>query len=230
MTKRSRQETRAQTGGLDTVTEATYLALRRAILDLELTPGALLPIRLLRLRFPFGPTPLREALSRLSGEGLAQPATQRGFRVAPLGTDELNAIRTQSIELEPLALRRAMAANAPQWRAQLQAAHDAFAPLEGGAIDRQWEERHGEFHLALLAGCGSASLLARIVELNELIGRYRRAALAGMARADLPRLPHAPLLHAALGRDAGQAEALLREHLREATGRITALFKAAMPG
>ena len=234
MTKRSRLQTQAETGGLDTVTEATYQALRAAILSLELKPGSLLPIRGLQRRFPFGPTPLREALSRLAGEGLAMVATQRGFRVAPLSADDLRAIRLQCVQLEIPALRASIEANAPAWREGLERAYAAFAPQEAQvgdprAVDRTWEKLHRCFHLALLGGCGSMSLLARIGTLYEMMDRYRRATLPGLAHVAYHRLGHEDLLRAALSGEADRAEALLREHLQEAAGQIAMLFEELPP-
>lgn len=229
MTKRSRLQTQAETGGLDTVTEATYQALRAAILALELKPGSLLPIRGLQGRYPFGPTPLREALSRLAGEGLALVASQRGFRVAPLSADDLRAISLQCLQLEPPALRASVLAGTPEWRAGLERAYAAFAPHEAQvgdlrAVDRGWEALHRGFHLALLAGCGSPCLLARIGTLYEMMDRYRRATVPGLAHIAYHRLGHEALLHAALAGEAERAEALLREHLRETSDQIATLF------
>jgi len=49
--------------------------LRNKILDLSLTPSEHLEERMLLERFPFGRTPIREALNRLMAEGLVEPKT-----------------------------------------------------------------------------------------------------------------------------------------------------------
>lgn len=230
MTKRSRLQTQAETGGLDTVTEATYQALRAAILALELRPGSPLPIRGLQQRFPYGPTPLREALARLAGEGLAELATQRGFRVAPLSSDDLAGIRIQCLQLEPPALRASVEADDPAWRRRLERAYAAFAPHEARvgdarSVDAVWERLHRDFHLALLSGCGSACLTARFSALYEMMDRYRRATLPNLGHVAHHSLGHEAIATAALSGDAARAEALLREHLQEASGQIAALFE-----
>jgi DNA-binding GntR family transcriptional regulator len=234
MTRRSRLAIQAETGGLDTVTEATYRALRRAVLTLELAPDTSLPLTTLRRQFAFGPTPLREALARLAGEGLVVLCNQRSFRVAPLTAGELRAVRLQCAALEPLALRLCLAAAEPGWRGALVAAYEAFAPHEAMVGDtrrvtEEWEALHRQFHLALLAGCGSAPLLARISALYEVMDRYRRATLPDLADVAFHRLGHEALLDAALAGRVDAAEAVLREHLSEASGQIAEHFQAEAP-
>ena len=52
-----------------------------------------------------GASPIREALSRLSSEGLVVRTELRGFSVAPLNWDELPTLTQNRIELESLTLR-----------------------------------------------------------------------------------------------------------------------------
>jgi len=52
-------------------------------------PGEKLRIEVLRTRYDVGGTPLREAMNRLSTEGLVTQSEQRGFRVTPVSADEL---------------------------------------------------------------------------------------------------------------------------------------------
>src|SRR3546814_8817745 len=73
-----------------------------------LQPGE--PLRLERLKqdLKIGFTPLREALMRLSSEGLVLAEEQRGFRVAPATLADLEDIMTSRAEIEALALQRAI--------------------------------------------------------------------------------------------------------------------------
>ncbi len=63
-------------------TERAYLRLRREILHGDLMPGDRLTAADLQDRFSLGLTPIREALMRLSAEGLVDAETHRGARVA----------------------------------------------------------------------------------------------------------------------------------------------------
>jgi DNA-binding GntR family transcriptional regulator len=86
-----RRRTRApRTGnGLPAVPRLTgaqivYEALRRAIIALDLAPGSALEEEQLCRQFNVSRTPVREALIRLSSEGLAEVYPNRGAKVASL--------------------------------------------------------------------------------------------------------------------------------------------------
>src|SRR3546814_17788514 len=69
-----------------------------------------------------GFTPLREALMRLSSEGLVLAEEQRGFRVAPATLADLEDIMTSRAEIEALALQRAIRLGGDDWEARIVAA------------------------------------------------------------------------------------------------------------
>lgn len=77
---------RASTPGSAKATggQVVYMALRRAIMALELMPGTSLDEAQLCRQYKVSRTPVREALIRLSSEGLAELFPNRGARVASL--------------------------------------------------------------------------------------------------------------------------------------------------
>jgi DNA-binding GntR family transcriptional regulator len=70
-----------------TVVDVAYERLRALVLSGDIAPGARLGQVELAERFGISRTPIREALRRLSGEGLVDFHPNRGFRVAGLGLD-----------------------------------------------------------------------------------------------------------------------------------------------
>lgn len=66
------------------MSDRVYSRLRARVIDLELEPGYRLQIERLSKEFGVSPTPIREALNRLSAEGLVTAEAYRGFRVAAL--------------------------------------------------------------------------------------------------------------------------------------------------
>ena len=70
---------------VDSVADLAYERIRGLVLSGELEPGARLGQVELAERFGISRTPVREALRRLAGEGLVDPLSNRGFRVADLG-------------------------------------------------------------------------------------------------------------------------------------------------
>ncbi|WP_218220311.1 GntR family transcriptional regulator [Nesterenkonia sp. Act20] len=70
------------------MTDRVYSRLKARIIDLELEPGYRLQIERLSKEFGVSATPIREALNRLSAEGLVRVEAYRGFRVAALLDEE----------------------------------------------------------------------------------------------------------------------------------------------
>src|SRR5262245_43939089 len=84
-TQRSAALRRVRGSGVQTV----YEALRQAIVDVELEPGAPLDEVTLAERFGMSRTPVREALVRLAAEGLVSQLPNRNTIVAPIDFGQL---------------------------------------------------------------------------------------------------------------------------------------------
>lgn len=82
------QEIPAESAMRNAMTDRVYSRLRIRIIDLELEPGYRLQIERLSKEFGVSPTPIREALNRLSAEGLVKAEAYRGFQVADLIGEE----------------------------------------------------------------------------------------------------------------------------------------------
>jgi DNA-binding GntR family transcriptional regulator len=84
-------------------------ALREAILDGRLAPGARLVQEELAARYGTSRIPLREALRQLEGEGLVRTSHQRGAVVRSLSPKDVADLYDVRLALETLAVRRAAA-------------------------------------------------------------------------------------------------------------------------
>ncbi|MEH0071411.1 GntR family transcriptional regulator [Pannonibacter sp. Pt2-lr] len=151
-------------------TEDAYNALRNAILECSLAPDAPLTVSLLKERFGFGWTPLREALSRLEAERLVVLAPNRGYRVCGVSAESLRDLQDARLAIEPRLFIRSIAEGNEDWEGRVVAAHHQLAstpvPVPNAARDaiHLWERRHDAFHAALLSGTqapGCSSLPAR---------------------------------------------------------------------
>lgn len=199
--------------------ERAYRALRQAIVRGEFEPGARLRVDELSRRFAVSSSPLREALNRLSEQGLVRTLENRGFRVAPLtaaGVSDLARVRTL-VECE--ALRDAMAHGGDAWEAQVVAAAHALGLAERrlgdqpGTLDDDWSARHRGFHLSLYAGCTSPLLIDLADVLFDNAERYRRWAARYRQAPRRKHDEHQRLLRAVLSRDSARAVELLRQHI-----------------
>ena len=205
------------------LTQDAYQRLRADLLACRLQPGARLKINELCSTFSVSLSAVREALSRLTSEGLVVAEPQRGFRVAPISAEELRDLTRVRAHIEGLCLEHAIAVGDVGWEAQLVAAFHRMSrtperePDDPQRMDEAWSTAHAAYHAALVAGCDSPWLLRMRAILYTQSERYRRRSvpLAKVAR-DLNR-EHQDIMEAALARDATRAKALMTQHLELTT-------------
>lgn len=205
------------------LTHDAYERLRADLLACRLQPGARLRINELCQTLSVSLSAVREALSRLTSEGLVVAEPQRGFHAAPISAAELRDITGVRAQIEGLCLERAIAVGDVGWEAGLVAAfHRLSRTPEREAGDEQrmgeaWSTAHRAFHAALAGGCDSPWLLRLRDTLYAQSERYRRLSVP---MADTPRdlgREHRELMEAALARDAVRAKVLMAEHLQRTT-------------
>jgi DNA-binding GntR family transcriptional regulator len=194
--------------------------LRDDIIEVELDPGSKLPISLLAERYEVSPGAIREALSRLVAEGLVTAEDQRGFRVSPISADVLRDIMATRVLVECRALALAIERGDANWEAEVLAAThrlERCPQFDDGTISAQWRELHRLYHLKLIEGSGSPTLLKIQQSLCAQTERYRclRAKVSGKApvpdRRDVAA-EHRRITEASLSRDAATACAELERH------------------
>ena len=204
-----------------TWSEHAFTALRRDILAGRLRPGTKLRIEQLRGVYGVGSTPLREALSRLSSEGLVTIEQLKGFRVAHVSRRELEELCDMRVLIEGEALRRSARFGDRAWEGQVVAAfyqldriEQQFARGEMPDAD-EWEDCNRDFHNALVAGADSAWLLKLRRQLWDHFERYRR-----YSRDKLPDAPsrdvareHREMMDAALARRGDDLAAMMTAHI-----------------
>ncbi len=215
------------------MTQGAYDDLRAELLTCRIMPGSRLKIQELCERFSVSLGAIREALSRLSSEGLVVAEPQRGFRATPISAADLQDLTMTRVELDQICLRRAIALGTVEWEARLvAAAHRLGRTAERAAEDParsndEWAEAHAAFHLALIDGCASPWLIHLHSQLYAQSERYRRLSVPlADGKRDVGR-EHQDLVDAVLARDAELAVKLLTEH-SNATTRI--LLQAAVDG
>ena len=109
-------------GPAGTASSRVFDHLRKDLVGGRFVAGEKLAINALKERYQVGLSPLREALNRLAAYGLLVQENQRGFRVPKLSRDELDDIAQMRLEMEGMALERAIANGDSLWEADLLAA------------------------------------------------------------------------------------------------------------
>jgi GntR family carbon starvation induced transcriptional regulator len=226
----------SDTGGEPrTLAELTYRRLRQDILWGVLAPEAPLRSDELRSVYDVGISPLREALSRLVAERLVTAVGQRGFRVAPLTIDDVVDTLETRLVIEREALARSIRHGNISWETGIIASFHALSripvPKSPGAEAETWARHHRQYHMALLAACGSRWQLELAALLFDQAERHR------IMRARLGSLPkltrdtaaeHKHIVDAVLARDAKKALVALDEHYRTTADQVVAALKRTL--
>lgn len=209
-----------------TLTEAAYDALRVDIIRGARQPGERLRIERLRALYGVGPSPLREALQRLSADGLVEATGNRGFTVAPLDFAEFADLNIARSAIEAEALRLSITRGDEDWEAGVAAAAwrmakaDALFAGDGGASFEAWQAQNEAFHLAMVAACGSNALLRVRKGLHDQCERFRRASVSRRQGLRDLKAEHAAIAEAVLARDIPRACDLTRAHFDATVGDL----------
>jgi DNA-binding GntR family transcriptional regulator len=204
-----------------TLAEAVYRRLRNDILWGKLRPGTALKSDELRKNYSIGISPLREALSRLTSERLVTASGQRGFRVAPLTSEDVRDTMETRIVIEREALTRSIEVGDITWEKDIVASFHALSripiPESQGIHAETWAKHHRDFHMALLAACGSRWQSELAALLFDQADRHRSVSVLIVTLERVQRdanKEHKEMMEAALARDASSAVKLLDLHYR----------------
>ena len=203
---------------ISTQASSVYDRLQADILSGRLKPGLKLRLKDLIEMYETGNSPLREALNRLSANGMVVREENRGFSVPPASNRELMELTRTRCWLEEIALRESIANGDSDWEERIVLAFHwlASAARSGDEASKTtspaWEEHHRDFHLALISACDSAILMDFCTELHQRSFRYRNLAAVVEYRDRFELDEHEELQKAVLNRDTDKAVELLKKH------------------
>jgi DNA-binding GntR family transcriptional regulator len=226
---------RTKSGAIQTLNASVLSRLRSDIITCRLMPNERLRVEALRERYGMGTSPIREALMRLEAEGLVTLEQNKGFRVSEVSQTSLLDLMRTRIEIESIALRWSLENGGVAWEADLLSAFHRLSrqskidPANRDVISEAWSREHAEFHAALVAACGSPTMLEIRTRLFEQAERYVALSIMsnGPLRDDVGE--HKQLMRAALNRDIGKAIELNRLHITRTLDKVAASLTADKP-
>ena len=192
-----------------------YSELRRLILSGGLAPGSRISQYELAENMQMSITPLREAIRRLSSEGLIIMDTHRDSRVADMSAAEAQELLEIRLSLEPSATELAAHRRTDADIATMRAAAANLLP-----VTRVWGEEaitaHREFHRAVYAASHNTTMIKLLDDLWDKSDRYRRIGLE-LPPGDEPRTidlnQHHQILELVIAGDGTGARELARTHI-----------------
>jgi len=209
---------------VETLVERAVSLIHSDILTGVLAPDAKLRIHELSRRYNTGPTPIREALSRLCLRGFVVASTNRGFRVRPISRADLEDIVGTRLIVEIEALRLSIARGGDEWEAAVLSSFGRLLKVadreEGNVYQKirpegvtEFESAHKQFHSSLISACG----LPRLIELHEMLYdqtyRYQYVAFQSAVRYPRLREVHVEMVEAAIARDVKTVSEHLTNHI-----------------
>jgi len=202
----------------ETLASTVYNRLLNDIVTGELEPGQKLRLHALTKAYDVGNSPLREALNRLSANGMVTREENKGFRVSPASIEELEELIRTRCWLEEIALRESIKNGDEHWEERIVLAFHRLSRIERGDDpdgrwrSAEWELLHREYHQALLSACNSNILLGYCGQLHEQTLRYRNLVEVVEYRDRHEGKEHRNIQDAVLDRNADLAVELLRAH------------------
>jgi DNA-binding GntR family transcriptional regulator len=195
--------------------DVAYAELRRSILLGALPAGSRLPQYDLAASLNMSITPIREAIRRLSSEGLVDLDSHRDARVAQISAAEARQLFEVRLLLDPSAIELAAGRRTDDDIAAIRAAAGRLLPV---TRDRGEEAlvAHQAFHRAVYLASHNDVLTRLLDDLWDKSGRYRRLGLElpsddEYRKRDLDE--HHQMVDLVVAGDGSAAASLMREHV-----------------
>lgn len=197
--------------------------LREFIIQATYAPGEKLRIDQLVKKLSVSSGAVREALSRLTAEGLVVAEPQKGFVVAPISRSDLQDLTNVRIEIEGRCLADSIKNGDIEWEGRVLSIQHRLRSLAGslGSTDLEiatpWHILHKQFHDELVSACSSKWWMQLRSQLYVQSERYRR--LSGPIdefERDI-EAEHDAIANAAIARNTQEAVSQMTHHLETTT-------------
>ncbi|WP_354491281.1 GntR family transcriptional regulator [Mesorhizobium robiniae] len=210
-----------------TIANDVYEQLRHDIISCRMLPGSKINIQALVQKYDVSLGAVREALSKLSAEGLVDARAQRGYTVSDVSPEDLAELTDARVRIEQECLKLAIEKGGLEWETDIVAAlhrlsHTPYTiPGDAAVLDQRWVKAHREFHRALVSGCGNRWLLRIRSQLYDQSERYRQLSVP-LARTerDVAR-EHRDIADAVIARDVKRACTAIASHMWTTTQIVT---------
>ncbi|SEQ62590.1 GntR family transcriptional regulator [Arthrobacter sp. OV608] len=203
-----------------------YTELLTSLMDGRLAPGSVVSIDGTARDLDVSPTPVREALARLEHTGMVRRVALKGYRVAPVFTQEDFAeLMEARLAIEPVNARLACERMDQGGLAELkQAVEDLKSAPRGPAFAefKEYLEADERFHQLIARQTGNQFMEAAYSALGGQIQRFRLFGGVGITDAESAIAEHQAVLDAFSTGDPGKAEAAMAAHIQQVRSRAIA--------
>jgi DNA-binding GntR family transcriptional regulator len=207
-----------------------YDALVDRVLDMAYAPGERLVIDQIAREMGVSPTPVRDALMRMAGEGFIESTPFRGFTVLPVpSVEEIEQSFEARAVIESAAVRLGCVRRTDEQLAELREVQGRIAAQHAGPRAKTYApfgRLNQRFHQLLVGTSGNRYLEEALRSLDH-DARMART-MHGRGVPDFPNIveEHEAILEALETRDAERASAAVERHIRGGAERVLAVRRA----
>ncbi len=202
---------------LQNAREIAYRRLRGWIMDGVLVAGEIIRDTELAAHLGVSRTPVREALIRLTQEGLVEVQRGRATRVAEPQFRRAPALFQVGAELDGLACELAVPAVGSRELAAMRTILDEMANNRSEKVNRELDE---QFHLVYYEASRNEVILSVMAQINEELRRLEILAFSDPVIRESAHLEHLAILGAFERGDAAAARRAGTANWRESWARI----------
>jgi len=209
-----------------TKADAAYVTLRAAILDGRLYPGERVTLAGLAADLGMSPMPVRDALKRLSGEGLVVLTPHTDTVIAPFDVVDVEQIFVLRANLESLAARLAAKSVTPDLLGELWTLHAGMKEQMEREDYEAFAQNNRRFHDAIFEAASNPYLRRTLGEVWTLSYRFRAGYRIIPGRAAAAYQEHHQIVLALSENDEVAAEAAMKNHVASAGAELVELIQS----
>ncbi|KQC39657.1 MULTISPECIES: GntR family transcriptional regulator [Frankia] len=197
--------------------DQAYVALRRRLMSGEFSFRDRLAEERLAALLGVSRTPVREALTRLAGDGLVEKRPDGGYYPAEPDLGALRDLYEIRVTLELRGLQRAVESGTAHDPAVLEPLRDAWRALRDDqpAPDPAFVALDEDFHITLSRASGNAELAHMLDAINARIRPVRMHDFVTADRVHLTISQHLGIVERVLAGDLEGSVVALRQHVGE---------------
>lgn len=211
-----------------TVVDYTIDALREAIRSGRLVPGQRLVVADITAMFSVSAGPVREAIRRLTGEGLIEIIPHRGASVRQITLQDLKEIFELRSAVEGLAARLA-AGRVDAFRGELERLLAEMDRLALAEDSEGFVANNTAFHDLIYRMAGNERVRTLASQLILPIYQLRLPHRMGLSALHLSHSDHKIIAAALLASDGDAAEAAMRRHIAHAGEGLKDMLASLAP-
>jgi DNA-binding GntR family transcriptional regulator len=207
-----------------TTVELVTTAIRQRILSGDLAPGEVLRQEALADELGVSRVPIREAITRLTGEGLLTKVPHKGAYVAELSIEEVQETFEIRLRLEPWLFSQAIPHITDAEIAKAEKLVSEMDHADSGV----WGQLNWRLHETLYLPARREITLQMLRGLHDRSDRYFRFQVVQVPIREQSHEEHMNLIDACRKRDAKLGAKLLEQHVKTAAQQIIAVVQTIM--